>query len=735
MNNYKDIPIWVCWRFEPGKDGKLTKVPYDPKNGWKAKSNNPRTWATFEQATAAMERNGYDGVGFCFSKIDGNIALTGIDLDAKDDKPRLSPEEMQELIAHTNTYTELSPSGNGYHILFLIDLSKLPADYKTKYYQKNPNNGCEAYIAGMTSRFFTYTGEAVNSEDVEERTQQFLEFLEKHMQKKSKNKPSTSQPASNGMDGKGNKIIIGNDNDILSIARRAKNGNKFTALFDRGDVSQYKGDHSSADIALANILSFYCQGDTARIEELFNQSALGQRDKWKNRADYRTATIAKGVDLCGGTFYRPPGRPKKQRLASGGGDNWNGDIEFITINGLQSYLEKHSISVMYNLITNSLDITGLEESITREHAQNSLPIVVYDQMQYLYKKVSKGDIRDFLSVVALRNKYNPVLDTINSVAWDGVDRLPEVFNILKIANSDNLSKILIKKWLWQCLSLAKNTHTETHAPYGADGVLVLVGEQGIGKTSFLRRIALKSEFFLEGAKVNPDNKDSVIAATSVWITELGEIGSTFRSDLDHLKSFITQRVDTYRKPYGHATLKLARKTSFCGSCNDVEYLIDRTGNRRFWTVLTNGINLAALENLDVSQLWAQVEAKTKNNIQGFRLTAEEQTALAKRNAGHEKPIKGLDEILDLIAKADDNTLEYREVTISDFKAAHEILRNYTVRQIGEALDKAGISAPEQPYRVDGIKGRYRRLPMHKKAFTNSFGARDDDIPPEFLQSS
>jgi hypothetical protein len=709
INEIFKLPVWVNWRSESGKDGRPTKIPYDPKTGRRAKSNDPATWGTYEQAVKAMKEKNYNGVGLNFFECDdgSNFVLIGIDIDVKEDKPHLSPEEIQDIIGHFGSYAEVSPSGKGYHILSLVDKTKIPADYKQTYYQKNPSNGVEVYIAGQTKRFFTFTGKGVYSEDVEERTPELLQLLDKHMKRPKKEKPSTPPPASPGVDKQ-----FQFQNDIITIARNAKNGQKFSALYDHGDISMYNGDDSSADIALCNMLAFYCQGDFNKIDRLFRQSAL-YREKWE-RQDYRMTTINKAIDECNGQFYdenyRPPGRPKKVKP-----DTAIGGSLILGIDELQIYLEKKQMVVRYNVITNSLDISGLESAITKEHSQNALPVVIYDQLRRIYGDVSKSDVRDFLNVVALRNKYNPVLDLIQSEKWDGVDRLSDVYDILKIAKDDSLSQILIYKWLWQCLSLARNTHTENQEPYGGDGALVLVGKQGIGKTSFFRTLAMKSDFFLEGAKINIDNKDSVISATSRWIVELGEIGSTFRHDLDGLKAFITKQEDTYRKPYGHSDLKITRKTSYCGSCNDTEYLIDKTGNRRFWTVLINGVDLDALKNLNVLQLWAQMEVETHHNSQGFRLSYAEQADLEKRNIGHEKPIKGLEEIFDLLAKANKNDqLEYREVTVSDFKREHDVLRNYSVKQIGEALEKAGKPTPEKLIRVDGKVGRYRELPMYKK---------------------
>jgi len=724
MDELKKMPIWICWKYviRPGEK-KPTKPPYNPRTGGGAMSNNPATWSSYEQAEAASSK--YDGIGFMF--VDG---LCGIDIDDINGEPDRK-QRARDIISLMDSYTEYSPSGNGYHIIFKCDVSRVPqvkekdrktGQYEDKldpaYYTKNTKAGIECYISGLTNRYFTFTGEAVNSLGIEDRTEQLLTFLDMYMKKPENDSKKQGRA--------GQKVNFDNST-ILEKARRAKNGKKFQALFDRGDISGYKDDDSSADIALCNILAWWCGGDTAQIDELFRQSAL-MRPKWdelRGGQTYGQITIDKGIEICNGQYYTPPGRPKKARAKL---EDVN-QTEFLTIDNLERYLKDAGITARYNLITNDLRITGLEASITQEHSQNSLPIIVFDQVRFLYETVHKGDVRDFLGIIALRNKYNPVLDLINSVKWDGNDRIHEVYKILRIAEKDDLSRKLVYKWLWQCLSMAKNTITDNDRAYGADGMLVLIGDQGIGKTSFFRIISMEDDFFVEGAELDIDKKDTVIKATSGWITELGEIGSTFKSDLDMLKAFIVNKIDVYRKPYGHANLRLARKTSFCGTCNDTEYLIDPTGNRRFWSVMTNGVDLDRLNKLDVLQLWAQVEAQTCHDRQGFRLTADEQSELAKRNTSHEKPQKSESEILDILAMAEREPLTYifEKRTVTEFKLAYEALKNYTVELLGKALDqidKKGL-CPNHDLKcvgreyIDGRRQRIRFLPVRKPTIDNS----------------
>ena len=87
-----------------------------------------------------------------------------------------------------------------------------------------------------------------------------------------------------------------------SARDHASNGAAFAALFDDGDISAYAGDDSSADLALCNYLVHWTAKDAARMERLFDRSALGRRDKWKDRPDYRERTIKKAIDDYQGTY-------------------------------------------------------------------------------------------------------------------------------------------------------------------------------------------------------------------------------------------------------------------------------------------------------------------------------------------------------------------------------------------------------------------------------------------------
>ena len=314
-----------------------------------------------------------------------------------------------------------------------------------------------------------------------------------------------------------------------------------------------------------------------------------------------------------------------------------------------------------------------------------------------------------LNVIATRDLYNPVLERLSAVVWDGKDHLQTVYDALRLDEDDELSRTLIKKWFWQGHALLRN---DPMNPIGADGILTLAGGQGIGKTSFFRKVSICKAFFREGQSINAD-KDSKRRVLTTWIAELGEVDTTLKSDMGMLKAFITNAYDEYRLPYGRTDQINARRTNLGATVNGTKFLVDEE-NRRFWVVqLDNGIDLEKLSAIDAEQVWAQVwEQYAKNDLEGFRLTKDEQKQLASRNSDHNKELKGESEVMDILAQADNDPAhwQYVDMTVSEFMEQNNALRKYSAVQIGKVLDKAGIGQAVK--KVDGKAKRLRTLPKY-----------------------
>ena len=406
---------------------------------------------------------------------------------------------------------------------------------------------------------------------------------------------------------------------------------------------------------------------------------------------------------------------KEQEQNAQSTNNNNQKKPYFKIESLENELKKREIVVKYNTISCETEFFKNDE---KSEISENFVTEIYSSMCDKYLKITHTLVEQYLCYLAEKNKYNPVLDLFNANEWDKQDHLIKVYNVLGIEKDDALSRTLLLKWFWQGHALIRNSDKK---PFGADGVLTLTGKQGIGKTSFFRHMALhsiNSDFFKEGQKIKSLDKDTIRRCHTAFITELGELGSTFKfAHIDDLKAFITQSKDQYRLPYGHKDIKKARRCNLSATVNDKEFLVDRTGNRRFWTVPVENIDLDGLKEINALQVWLQVwEQYAKHNLQGFRLTRDEQKQLAQRNGEHERKLRGEDEIIDILSMAEIDgsgyTMEY--ITASQFKMEHDILRGYSVEQIGRVLDKLGRK--KEYKRINGKAQKVRYLP--KRTYTN-----------------
>ena len=377
----------------------------------------------------------------------------------------------------------------------------------------------------------------------------------------------------------------------------------------------------------------------------------------------------------------------------------------LSIESLAEELEKRGYNVRFNVITAEYEVTGTTPS-GRIMAQDDLVTRMHDDLADNYTGCSFDVLTQYVSYLSRENRYNPVMDLLAATKWDGVDRLPQLFALVGVEN-DPLSRTLIRKWLFQTVALLFNDAAD---PFGADGCLVFNGEQGAGKTTLLRHLALRDAWFAEGCSISDYDKDTSRRVITRWISELGEVESTLKSDVSKLKAFVSSAVDRYRLPYGRADIVAPRHTSLAATCNSDRYLIDPTGNRRWWSIpFTRKIPREELLALDPMQLWSQVYALVaplsyKDKAGCFRLTAEEQEQLAVRNGEYEKPSKGQEEVEDILARAQAEALTFKRMTVAEFKELWPVLRGYTTQQIGVALKRCGIES------IRTTKARLMELP-------------------------
>lgn len=323
---------------------------------------------------------------------------------------------------------------------------------------------------------------------------------------------------------------------------------------------------------------------------------------------------------------------------------------YVSIETVNAALEDLEISVKYNLLTKDVDISGLPSCYSKDNAVDILPVYLSDYMRSNdFSGVTRPNIDGCLNCIADANRYNPLLDYLSAGVWDGKDRLQEIYRILGVQLPRHQN--YIKKWFIQCVALGLRKDDDSERPFGAEGVLVLQGKQGLAKTSFFRIMSPFPRWFVEGAIIDMRDKDSQLKVLRTLIAELGELDGTIKKEQTSLKAFITSAEDRIRKPFGRVETRSVRRTSFCGTVNPKDYLKDDTGSRRWWTVPITHVDkktLFSLKRSFVNQFWFQIYQLYLEDPNGFRLTDAESRALQNENRAFEQPMKYEIELTELL---------------------------------------------------------------------------------------
>lgn len=311
-----------------------------------------------------------------------------------------------------------------------------------------------------------------------------------------------------------------------------------------------------------------------------------------------------------------------------------------TVENFKHLVESYGVSVRYNEITKKtvIDIPHLVTSIDnadnvkRSHIQglcslNNFPVSSVDSLC--------GALADL-------HRYNPVQEWITASPWDGVDRL-EAFYATVVADEDfpaEFKKILMKRWMISAVAAVFKS-----SGFRCRGVLTFSGKQGLGKTSWLNSLVsddrLRNEVILTGHCLDASNKDSMMTAISNWLVEFGEVEATFRRPVSLLKSFVTNDMDRFRRPYAAVDSTFPRRTVFFASVNDTNFLNDITGNSRWWTIPVQSINHQ--HGLDMQQVFAQIKEDCYDKGEQWWLTNAEEAQLTVLNKDAEviSPIREL----------------------------------------------------------------------------------------------
>ena len=342
-------------------------------------------------------------------------------------------------------------------------------------------------------------------------------------------------------------------------------------------------------------------------------------------------------------------------------------------------LESLGCIIRYNEMTREIEADGQTYSDFKEAR-------IQAQMHDLGYK-NRRLVSDIILVEAEDNSYHPIREKLESLKpWDGVPRIALLSTYLKPKNPE-LAAAMLRKWL---IAAVSKVYRETQ-----NMVIVLQGAQGTGKSYFAKWIAsLFPTRYFAADKLDPRNKDDQLKATRVAVWEIGELETTTtKADMGDIKRFVTQDAFTVRPPYARYDIRIPVTASFIGTANNTGgYLVDPSGNRRFWILESSGIDFSYRDAFAIEDIWAEAFAAFKSG-EDYTLTAEEAAA----NEQEQKSV----EIVDLVAEAINDLFDinptHKDWVTPCYKVRETLSLKTTLsnqelgeRRIGQSIARLGL---------------------------------------------
>lgn len=640
----KGLQQWLVWRFETfAGDKKPRKVPYyvgGPKRtGTQGSQADRAALASFDRAVQDMQRRKFDGIGFAFLPGDG---LVGIDIDKAIDLETGEVSPMcREVIDACASYTELSPSGKGVHII---------CEGKTETFKSN-EIGLEVFCG---RQFFTCTGQrwAQTHEDVQPVSEETLEHLRTMVRGARAQAPTPSAPGAAHRPGStpttagdlARKLEsalpyidadMGHDDWVrVGMALKAALGESGFSLWSHWSSkgSKFPGDEvlqrkwksfSGTGVTEGTVFKWAMDGGWRPPRAQAPASA----PKPAGRAPAPAEDTGPGVtdhegygghehDAADHADAPPPVEPDDGASTPSAGSaavgakrkrpNLPPALDAMLLRAPRGGIADCRENV-YLVLKHHAELAGLIgydefahrtlklrqppwDSPVGEWSTNDDYFLGYWLATHLRIEIrSEATIVAGVAMAAYENRFHPVREYLESLpAWDGIERLPH--------------------WLHECLGAEDNTYTRlvgTWFPMNmvrrirqpgcqADYMVVLEGLQGKRKSTSLRTLVGRDEWFAD-TPIRIGDKDALLNLSGKWLYEIGELDSFNRAETTAVKQYLTSRIDRVREPFARRPADRERSCIFAGTTNQGEYFKDPTGARRFWPVACDGeINLEKL---------------------------------------------------------------------------------------------------------------------------------------------
>lgn len=620
----KVLKQWCLW--------KADKIPVTLE-GAPLSSTNEGQWEEFDDCLTeyvCSTTNKVKGIGFVFKQGGG---IVGIDLDHAIESGVTKPWAKKVLSLFERSYTEISPSGTGLHILVC---GRKPGPKCKKVVLNSGGTRIGEIEMYDHARYFTITGNLYSPDRKEMLGQQDgIDVIYKRvidLEDPIKKAPEQELKGRESVGHEDRSEAGSASKDIISLIMASSQAGKYQALT-TGPLEQitapYGGDHSRAIYALTGLLAFYT-ADYQVIDLIMRQSPLYDgkwaAGKWQRLGQgqfdrQRSELVSKGNIYEAGQRSSPS---EDFSEAEGNSEKSKGELEYERHIDL---LSLHFSDTRKDLLSNALH--GLH------NGQGWVPVfnrsilgALKGECQARGKLYKKAKMEDYL--YRYEQSLQPKL-LIDVPAWDGLDRIGEMCDKLALSGvSPVVFKDAYKDWcakLWGKIVDPMKTQNRC---------VILSGQQGIGKDEWVKaQFNALGRYFSDLTLAGAQSKETDIAVTmsSSLVMFISEFDKTSEIGVETLKEMVTKATFSFVRKYDRESSTLVSRCSLIGACNPSTVLRDVTGNRRFLVFkLAGGPREAILwdyPRMD-KDFSLQVVAQCKNLFEaGYKTTEATEQAIAE----------------------------------------------------------------------------------------------------------
>lgn len=650
---------WCVWRWEQ-RGGKPVKRPYGCGHTERSSTyfnpSDPTTWLTWEQAAAWVQADPYCGFGYVLGDLGNGWTLGGIDLDCCLNASGLLPWGIEVLDSLGETYRELSPSGNGIKALFLtatdalnetrrgLDIRGGALGRKLLQFPAGDDGRKPAAEVYFGKRFFALTWRMFGAtQSIGVLTRERVTWLAQVEKKWPASQGSGRRPQSGLMDGPVSERVptfprYDQQPPYSKLTEIATQSRVVAAVLAGDAVTGQVHDTSGSGWGwrLLGELIGYGLND-AELDAAMDEAGglgpggavaaawwaktaeVGDRERQILRARER-AQPTRGTLVAQQLAAHPlppvPVIAKETPEDPGDGEDWWSGLQRLNTKGAPLRGNLYNVGLfmthhpalrdafVYNEFAENImvvrqlpfDPHWTVPRLVRD--EDAINLAIWLQSQEL--QINPGIATEAITSEAHKRSFDPVRMYLDSVQWDGVERLPT--------------------WLRDHLGVAVTAYTVSAAAKflisavarvfqpgcKVDTMLILEGTQGIYKSAALR-VLFGNEYFTDQM---PDlySKDAPMQLAGHWCVEFAELHTLNRTEAGRVKSFLSTQFDTYRKPFARTTGRIPRRGVLAGTMNTAGkgYFTDETGNRRFWPVActVKRVDLPKLQEIR-DQLWAE----------------------------------------------------------------------------------------------------------------------------------